>query len=196
MDRTRNLLGIIFIIFGVLVGGCAQQDTLVAKLSGDTNKNEQQQGKVTENQTPQSTVLSQDKMVVTVYNGTKDAKNLVSETHVVLKNDHPAQTAMELLVAGSKNVDLLSVVPKGTKLRSITIKDGIAYVDFNDKLIKNNTGGSASEILLVGAIVNTLTEFHSIEKVQILVEGKKIDTISGHMDISEPLSRSEKIIKK
>ena len=72
----------------------------------------------------------------------------------------------------------------------------IAYVDFNDKLVKNNTGGSTAEILLVAAIVNTLTEFHDIQKVQILVEGKKIDTISGHMDIGEPLSRSEKIIKK
>ncbi len=78
----------------------------------------------------------------------------------------------------------------------LSIKDKIAYVDFNDKLIKNNTGGSASEILLVAAIINTLTEFKEIQKVQIMVDGKKIDTISGHLDIGEPLSRSEKIIKK
>ncbi len=135
-------------------------------------------------------------MVVTVYSGTKDATRLVSETHIVAKNDHPAQTAMEILLAGTKNPNLVSVMPKGTKLRNISVKDGIAYIDFDEKLIKNNTGGSASEILLVAAIVNTLTEFPNIERVQILVEGKKIDTISGHMDIGEPLSRSEKIIKK
>ena len=50
-------------------------------------------------------------------------------------------------------------------------------------------------MLLVAAIVDTLTEFPDIQKVQILVNGKKVDTIAGHMDTGEPLSRSEKVIK-
>lgn len=196
MVGTRQFFGIVAIVAGLLIGGCADQGALSSKTATDANKNVQQQGTVPGNQSNQSTVIGQDKMVVTVYNGTKDGKNLVPEIHIVAKNDHPAQTAMELLLAGTKNVDLVSVMPNGTKLKNIMIKDHIAYVDFNDKLVKNNTGGSASEILLVASIVNTLTEFHNIQKVQILVEGKKIDTISGHMDIGEPLSRSEKIIKR
>lgn len=196
MTSTRKLLGILFILLGVLLGGCTQQGAPSTTSPTDVGTNGQQQGVVPENQSNQSTVISQEKMVVTVYSATKDAMHLVPEIHVVLKNEHPAQTAIELLLAGTKNVDLVSVVPSGTKLRNISVKDNIAYVDFNEKLIKNNMGGSASEILLVAAIVNTLTEFHNIQKVQIMVEGKKIDTISGHMDIGEPLSRSEKIIKK
>ncbi len=196
MSSTRKLLGVIFVLLGILIGGCAEQGAQSPTSPSDTGKNGQQQGNVSSGQNHQSTVLSQDKMVVTVYSGTKDATRLVSETHIVAKNDHPAQTAMEILLAGTKNPNLVSVMPKGTKLRNISVKDGIAYIDFDEKLIKNNTGGSASEILLVAAIVNTLTEFPNIEKVQILVEGKKIDTISGHMDVGEPLSRSEKIIKK
>jgi germination protein M len=156
------------------------------------------------NGNPQQTVVEgdkpmipgQDTITMTIYYATKDAVNVMAEKYIVPKNSHPAQTAMELLIAGPKNSALEPVVPAGTKLRNISIKDHIAYVDFNDKLVKNNSGGSTSEILLVAAIVNTLTEFHDIQKVQILVEGKKIDTISGHMDIGEPLSRSEKIIKK
>jgi len=140
--------------------------------------------------------LEQETMQVTIYHATNDAMFLVPEIHVVPKNDHPAQTAIELLLAGTKNADLVSVIPPDTQLRNVWVKDHIAYVDFNDNLIKKNTGGSTSELLLVGAIVNTLTEFSNIEQVQILVEGKKIDTIVGHMDIVEPLSRSEKIIKK
>ena len=196
MGSARKLLGVSFVLLGLLIGGCAEQGAQSPTSPLDTGKNGQQQGNVPNGQNHQSTVLSQDKMVVTVYSGTKDATRLVSETHIVAKNDHPAQTAMEILLAGTKNPNLVSVMPKGTKLRNISVKDGIAYIDFDEKLIKNNTGGSASEILLVAAIVNTLTEFPNIERVQILVEGKKIDTISGHMDIGEPLSRSEKIIKK
>lgn len=139
---------------------------------------------------------SESTMQLTVYHATKDAMHLVPEIHKVPVNSHPARTAIELLLAGSKSSELVGVMPPGVKLKSVKVKDQIAYVDFDDTLIKKNKGGSAGEILLVGAIVNTLTEFPDIHKVQILVEGKKIETIAGHLDVSEPLSRSEQIIKK
>ena len=143
-----------------------------------------------------STAEPERTMQLVVYHATKDAMYLVPETHKVPVNSRPARTAMELLQGGPQNPELVGVMPAGTKIRNLTIKEHIAYVDFNDNLIKRNGGGSASEILLVGAIVNTLTQFPDIQQVQILVNGKKIETISGHMDTSEPLSRSEKIIKK
>lgn len=135
-------------------------------------------------------------MQLVVYHATKDAMLLVPEVHKVPVNSQPARTAIELLLTGTKDPALVSVMPAGTKLKNLKVKDHIAYVDFDDKIIKKNVGGSTSETLLVGAIVNTLTEFPDIHQVQILVEGKKINTITGHMDISEPLSRSDKIIKK
>ena len=49
---------------------------------------------------------------------------------------------------------------------------------------------------MVAAVVNTLTEFPEITQVQFMVEGKKVDTLTGHMDVGEPLGRSEQIIKK
>lgn len=190
MVSRRILFAIIFVLLTALIGGCAENSS-PPQAGNDSVKNGQQAAAPDS----QNAVL-QEKMTITVYNATKDAKYLVAESRVVAKNDHPAQSAIELLIAGTKNIDLVSVIPVGTKLRHLSVKDHIAYVDFNDKLVKNNTGGSASEILLVAAIVNTLTEFHNIQQVQIMVEGKKIDTISGHVDTSEPLSRSDKIIKK
>jgi len=197
MVRIRTFLAIVLLLLTALIGGCADNANSVAVTSNDSVQKEQQQTLQGTQKNPLSiNGTSQGKMVLTVYNATKDALYLVPEQHVVTANEQPAQTAIEILTAGTKNVDLVSVIPAGTKLRHISIKDRIAYVDFNDKLIKNNTGGSASERLLVAAIINTLTEFHDVEKVRIMVDGKNIDTISGHMDLSEPLSRSEKIIKK
>jgi len=199
MVNRRSLLAIAFVLLAAFIGGCAENQPAPPVAPADSVQNEQQQATTPGSQNNPSSPSSpsgQETMSVTVYSATKDAMNLVAEHTVVPKNTHPAQTAIELLVAGTKNAELVSVMPAGTKLRHISIKDKIAYVDFNDSLVKNNTGGSASEMLLVAAIVNTLTEFHDIQKVQIMVEGKKIDTISGHMDIGEPLSRSEKIIKK
>lgn len=135
-------------------------------------------------------------MAVTVYYATKDAMFLVPEVHTVPKSDQPALVAVEQLLGAPQSSELVRTLPEGTKLKGITVKDHIAYVDFNDKLVKSGHGGSTGEILAVSAIVNTLTEFVDISKVQIMVDGKKIDTLYGHMDTSEPLSRSEKIIKK
>ena len=47
----------------------------------------------------------------------------------------------------------------------------------------------------MGSIVNTLTEFEEIKKVQLLVEGKKIESISGHLDLTKPVERMDSIIK-
>ena len=81
------------------------------------------------------------------------------------------------------------VVPIGTKLLGLTVKDGLAQANFSKELAKKGQG-SYQEMMLVYAIVNTLTEFPEIKKVQILLEGKKALTLSGHMDIEEPLSRN------
>ncbi|EGO64288.1 GerMN domain-containing protein [Acetonema longum] len=137
-----------------------------------------------------------NKVTITVYFATKDAIYLAPETATLDKPANPVQSAMELLMAGPKNKDLLPVIPPVAKLISIKVKDKIAYVNFNDKLKKQNPGGSTNEILTIGAIVNTLTEFPEIKKVQILIDGKVVQTLSGHLDISEPLSRSEGIIKQ
>ena len=196
MVARRILLTVIFVLLAAFIGGCAENDQNPPSALNEPTANEQQQAATPDGKVNPSSTDVQATMSVTVYSATKDAMNLVAEHHVVPKNTHPAQTAIELLIAGTKDAQLVSVMPTGTSLRRISIKDKIAYVDFNDSLVKNNTGGSASEMLLVGAIVNTLTEFHDIKKVQIMVDGKKIDTISGHMDVGEPLSRSEKIIKK
>ncbi len=148
--------------------------------------------------TPQNPSLSSGKEVMhlTVYQASKDGLHLIPEVRSVSKNDAPAQTALELLAAGPKDPALVKIMPLGVKLRSLTIRQHIAYADFNSKLVENNPGGSSHELLLVAAIVNTLTEFPNIEQVQILVDNQVRATLSGHVDISEPLSRSENIIKR
>ena len=133
---------------------------------------------------------------VKVYFGTHDARYVVAETHKIKKDGMLMQRAMEILVGGPKKAELVPVVPPGTKVKSVTVKERTAFVDFSGELIKRGFGSSSMEILTVGAIVNTLTEFPDVEKVQILVEGKKVSTLFGHLDVSDPLSRSPGIIKK
>ncbi len=189
MAHTRKLLLLLLMVLALLVTACANEKTPdMVKQPENANAAEQQSA--------DKPPAGQGSMRLTVYFATQDAMNLVPEVHAVEKNDHPAKTAMELLLAEPSSKQLVRVLPTGTKLKSLDVRDHIAYVDFTDKIIKNNGGGSATEMLIVASIVNTLTEFPDIHKVQILVEGKTVETLSGHMSIGQPLSRSEGIIKK
>ena len=136
-----------------------------------------------------------DTISVKVYFGTHDAKFVVAETHKLKNDSLLLKRAMEALVAGPKSPELVAVLPKATQVRNVAVIDKTAYVDFSREIAKRGFAGSATEILAVGAIVNTLTEFPEVEKVQILVEGKRVSTLFGHLDVYDPLSRSPGIIK-
>lgn len=100
------------------------------------------------------------------------------------------EDAVKIIMANPKEVELTSIFPRGAKLNSVTVENGTAYVDFSETLQRYFVGGSTGEELLVMSLVDTLTEFPEIKRVQILIDGEEIETLAGHMDLSEPLTRN------
>ena len=119
-----------------------------------------------------------------------DQGYLVTEKHTIKDNGKPvAENALRTLVeVKPQDVKLANIFPEGTKVLGLNVKDGIASADFSKEL-KKIGGGSYTELLVTGSIVNTLTEFPEIKKVQIMIEGRKIVTLNGHMDLLDPLER-------
>ncbi|MDR1702262.1 MAG: GerMN domain-containing protein [Sporomusaceae bacterium] len=192
LKRANRLLWGVGFVLMIFLGGCGSQTTL-PQVNNAPNVAPSSVSPA-QNQPP----VSRPMATMNMYYPDKDAKYLVAEIHSIDERkaqENPPKTAVEILLAGTKNPNLVNVIPAGTKLKSLVVKDGTAYADFNRNLLKVS-GGSSTERFLVGSIVNTLTEFPSIKQVQILVEGKKIETITGHMDLRKPLGRSEQIIKK
>lgn len=93
-----------------------------------------------------------------------------------------------------KDSILQPTIPRGTVLRSVRLQGDTAVADFSAELVMNHWGGSRSEEMTVYSIVNALTEFSYVKKVEILVEGKPLQTISGHMQIEGPLERNLSIV--
>lgn len=96
---------------------------------------------------------------------------------------------VEELINGPAFEQNMRTIPDGTKLIDIKVEDSIAFVNFSREMTDNHWGGSAGESMTIGSIVNTLAlnEGIGIEKVQILIEGEKIETLAGHIDTSVPL---------
>lgn len=106
---------------------------------------------------------------------------------VVLRSDKAsteelARTLLEELIAGPGEKSVLTpVLPKGTKIREVTVRDGLATVDLDGALLETYWGGSRSEELTVYSIVNTLCSLDGIDRVQLAVDGRSDVSIAGHM---------------
>jgi hypothetical protein len=83
-------------------------------------------------------------------------------------------------------------IPDGTKVRAVFLTDRHeAFVDLSADVSTAHPGGSREELFSIYAIVNALTvNLPAIERVQILVGGKEVDSLAGHVDLRRPLSRN------
>lgn len=84
---------------------------------------------------------------------------------------------------------LMSAIPPGTKLRALFVTErGDAFVDLTREANAAHPGGSLNEILTVYTIVQALTtNLPAVTAVQILVDGREVDTLAGHVDLRRPL---------
>lgn len=86
---------------------------------------------------------------------------------------------------------LLSAVPAGTTLRALFIAGGDAFVDLSGELTRDHPGGSLNEMLTVYAIVDALTvNLPAVSAVQLLVDGREVETLAGHVDLRRPLAQN------
>ena len=87
---------------------------------------------------------------------------------------------------------LVSAVPAGTALRAVFITEGgEAYVDLSREVVAAHPGGTINEMLSIYTLVNALTEnLPAVTAVQVLVDGKEVETLAGHIDLRRPLARN------
>lgn len=145
----------------------------------------------TSNNNSATDTIPANQVEVVLYFSDEQAQNLTGEKRLVSITDGLARETINQLIKGPAKEGSNATIPAGTRLLDISVRDNVATVDFSKELIDNHTGGSAGEQMTVYSVVNTLTEFSTITKVLFLVEGQKVDTLAGHMDISQSLERRD-----
>lgn len=145
---------------------------------------------------PVSSVPSKDTVTLTLYFGDDQAMEVLPERRAVEVPSDPSQRpplytlVVQELLKGPTDPLLRKTLPPEAKLLSIQVTDGLALVNFSKELQTKHWGGSAGEAMTLLSLVNSLTELPETQKVQILVEGKKIETLAGHFETMEPLTRA------
>ncbi len=113
----------------------------------------------------------------------------------VYYTDSPLTATLETLLEGLSpeelNQGLLNLIPENTQINSIRIENSTAYIDFSEDLRFNPFGTEGIKAAL-RQIVYTATEFSTVDKVQILINGNRISYLSSEgINIEDPLSRRD-----
>lgn len=82
-----------------------------------------------------------------------------------------------------------SPVPEGAAfLGAYPGLNGILYLDFSEELRRNFNGSALDEFLLLrGLYESILTNARGISEVRVLIEGREVESIGGHISLLEPL---------
>jgi len=130
-------------------------------------------------------VKKKQKKLVVIYFSDPQERFLMPEKRYVYIDNDSAQKAKEIakaLVDGSKT-GLINTFPAGVGIRDVKVNDeGTAFVSFTKNLTKNHPGGSTAEMATIYSLTNSVTEnVSSIKKVKILLDGKELPSIKGHI---------------
>lgn len=126
---------------------------------------------------------------VTLFFGDRQAMHVIPEGRQVAPGDQPlGRVLVRELIRGPLDPFLVPTMPRGTRLLSYEVRNGVARVDFSREFRDNHPGGTAGEAMTLNALVFSLTELDDVRQVQVLVEGREGDTL-GHVVFDRPLER-------
>lgn len=128
---------------------------------------------------PGKQINSIQEATLTLYFSNKAGDGLIKEIREVhySSNISMEKLIIEQLLKGPQTDGLKSAIPSGTKLVSVSVVDGICYVNLDANF--KNQDYSVKEPIVIYSIVNSLSELSTITSVQISVNG---DTSGAYRD--------------
>ncbi len=195
--KIRSMLFILMMGMMLVLAGCNPENG-TQESSSSTMSSSSSSSSSTASSSAAGTAKSSDQAVtrkITVYFPDENGEKLIAETRTI-HSKAVCEDAVEELLKGPEKKGSFAIFPKKTKLIGVTLKNGTAKVNFNRALKEDFTGGSTGEEMLVGSLVDTLTAIEGVKNVQILIEGKEIDSLSGHLDLSTPVGPMKHLIAK
>ncbi len=121
---------------------------------------------------------------------------LLSVTRAVAQKDSSLRNLLEQLLLVPDEV--MPVFPEGfgaEHILGVALMDDTAVVNFSQSGADLLRGLGERESASLFSIVNTLTGYPGVSRVQFLVEGNKVDALAGVISVRSPLLRNPGIIQ-
>ena len=145
---------------------------------------------------PGEQINSSQKATLKLYFSNKAGTRLVPETREVhySSNISLEKLVMEQLIEGPRKSGLLATIPSETKLITITVVDGVCYVNLDEMFLNQNQ--EISEPVVLYSIVDSLTELTGIDKVQISINGDTSGKCRYTYKLSKMYEADDRLVTK
>ncbi len=184
-------LAAVLLVVCLLSGGCSKVDESKIKAWKDMIKIPTSAEKNTASEknllTPdQLSTEPTEKVIVKLYFEDSQQSKLVVEERSIGKVEGIARQTMQELLKGPSQTSMRSVFPNGTELLDINVKPGgLCIVDLSGEAQKVSDRNQAQ--LMVQAVAHTLGQFPTITEVSFLINGEKVSSLGGMVDIAKPV---------
>lgn len=128
---------------------------------------------------------------VVLYFAKADGSGLETEKRDIPAQEGIARATVNELIAGPRTAALSPTLPAATIVEGMTVSDGLCTVDFSSELVDHLSADPQAQLLAVYSLVNTLSQFDSVERVRILVDGETVSGGLGGVDLSAALAPVE-----
>ncbi|HPF87986.1 MAG TPA: GerMN domain-containing protein [Candidatus Limiplasma sp.] len=213
--RTRYLLLALVTVAMLLLGGCTGQLNPLVK-----NEATEAPGLEQEVYTASADDSNVTQIKATLYFRYLDEPMLAAESRVITvrRDQQPEQAILEALIDGPSagNADLRRIIPAGTELNSISSRNGVLFVTFNEAFLEDEvpddwetdedwqTEAPLLRKLITQSIAASITESYAYTGVQLLVY-REDDVqaslrlsneyfLDGSVGLSEPIVRDEALL--
>ncbi len=114
--------------------------------------------------------------IITLYFMDKEKGGLEPEARQIdarILLENPYKVLVNMLIEGPKNEQLIGIIPEGTKINNIKLKEGIVHIDFSENFIKEQALGEEQEKTIINSILKTLVELSEVNGIKILINGEE-----------------------
>lgn len=152
-----------------------------------------------EDEKQEKVVQKEENEYITITAYYRDSDDMiVPVTRKIKRQEGIARAVIESMIKNEANTNVLqpyklfSVLPEGTVVLGMNIKEGTVFVDFNKRFLEYNS--KTQEINIISSVVYSLTEFDNVDNVKILIDGREKDRLEFGTDISGYLNRENILI--
>lgn len=128
------------------------------------------------------------KSTVKAYFGDEDGQKLVEQDVSVTYKQEQDKYAAALKALSAQPAGKAVALCQGIDVKSAVLAGNSLTVDLH--MSQDAQLGASGEELVLQAIQKTLFQFKEIDSIELLVDGKKPDSLMGHLELPHPLKRS------
>lgn len=143
-----------------------------------------------------SSLHSYQSTSLTLYFANKDGDKLVKETVNNVRynsNISMERLVIEQLLKGPSSSGAYATLPSNTKILSVSTKDQICYVNFDQELM--NMKSNVKPEILIYSIVNSIIDSGTAGQVQISINGESNINFGESISLNQPLARNLDLVE-